>query len=276
VKKLDKKQKVFLYLTPLTVLGDDMAGYWAEEDNMPRKGEWASKDFDNPDVISAYTNFIRDMIKRFHPDFLGYAIEVNNYAKNKPTKWNKFLKFAKQVYTTLKAENPNLPIFVSVAIDEFEQENQKQAIQDILPYSDYLAVSTYPYIFGYADPYKLPKDYFSRVVSLSPQKPFVVAETGFIAENMDAFGVKVQGNQKWQNKYLEILLAESQKSQAKFVNWFVSRDYDPLFEKIKVMKVSHEILDLFKVYKDTGLVDGKGKRRMALETWKQWFVLPKK
>lgn len=84
------------------------------------------KDFDDPDVITAYINYCRDMIKRFKPDYMAYWIEVHYVATKKPSQWPGFLKFAKEVYTTLKAENPSLPIFVSFSMDQFWQDERNQ------------------------------------------------------------------------------------------------------------------------------------------------------
>lgn len=276
-QKRNSKQKVFLYLNPLTVTADGLANYWGEESNMERPGKWKEKNFDDPEVLTAYLNFCRDLIQRLRPDFMGYGIEVNGLLKNKPEQWPKFVPFARQVYTTLKAENPNLPIFVSIQIDTvWEDPKNEKAISDILPYTDYLAVSTYPYFAGYDDPRKLPRDYFSKIAALAPGKPFAVAETGFIAEDMQAFGVKARGRAEWQNQYMQFLLEESNRLNAQFVVWFVPRDYDLLFEKLKSFGASAEVLDLFKIWKDTGLVDEKGKRRAAFETWKQWLGLARK
>lgn len=277
VQKRNPNQKVFLYLNPLAVTADGLANYWGETSNMERPGKWKDKDFDDPEVRTAYLNFCRDLIQRLRPDFMGYGIEVNGLLKNKPQQWPKFVQFAKQVYTTLKAENPNLPIFVSIQIDTvWEDKNNEKAISDILPYTDYLAVSTYPYFSGYDDPRKLPRNYFSRIAALAPGKPFAVAETGFIAEDMQAFGVKAHGREERQNQYMQFLLEESNRLNAKFVVWFVPRDYDPFFEKVKSSGASAEVLALFKIWKDTGLVDGKEKGRAGLETWKQWLALPRK
>ena len=278
VQKLNKEQKVLLSVTPLPVSRDGLAGHWAQETNMPRQGKWKDKDFDDPEVLAAYLNFCRDLIRRFHPDFMVYGIEVNLLANKKPQQWSKFVPFIGQVYKTLKAENPNLPLMLSVQIDEFwlNEKNQRKAVAEILPYSDYVAVSTYPYIFGHADPNAIPKGFFSQVAALAPHKPFAVAETGFIAEDMHAFGLKRQGSEEGQDAYVNLLMKECDKLNARFVVWFVSRDYDALFEKVKALGAGSDVLELFKLWKDCGLADGKYNPRKALSTWDQWLKLPKK
>jgi hypothetical protein len=202
---------------------------------------------------------------------------VNALYKEQPKEWPRFVNLAKEVYTTLKGENPNLPIFVSFYLDYFlnDERKQREAISQILPYTDYVAVSTYPYL-DQADPNKLRKDHFSKIAALAPNKPFAVAETGYIAKDLDAFGLKVQGNEEWQNDYLKFLLNECNKLNAKFVIWFVPRDYEPFFQKIKAMKVGKQLEDLFKIWKDTGVLDEKGNKRKAFYTWEQWHHLPKR
>lgn len=62
----------------------------------------------------------------------------------------------------------------------------------------------------------------------------------------------------------------------KFVNWFVPRDYDAYFEKVKQLAPSPDIVELFKVWKNAGLLDKDGRRRRAFETWERWLKLPRR
>jgi len=157
--RLQGDLKVYLAITPLSKIRDGLASYWGEKEDMERPGDWKNKDFDDPDVIAAYTNFCRYMIKKFQPDFMAYGIEVNLLALHNAPAFDKFLVLAERVYKTLKEENPELPIFLTIDIDSFyeNEEKQREAVEKLLPYTDYIAVSSYPFTYK-ADPKELPED----------------------------------------------------------------------------------------------------------------------
>lgn len=271
-------QKVLISVSPITVHAEGLGGYWAEKHNMPRPGQWKNKDFDDPKVITAYTNFASDLVRRLRPDFLAYGIEVNDLVKDAPAKWPKFLRLAKVVYAALKAENPKLPIFVSLQADDFwaDPVKQSRAIAQILPYSDYVAVSAFPYLGRYPDPRGIPKDYFSRIAGLAPGKPFLVAATGFPARNLTVLGTRIPGREDWQETYIKFLLTEAQRLHAKSVVWFVPRDYDPLMERLKALHVPQQTLDLYAAWQADGLTSARGTARQALETWMEWRGRPRR
>lgn len=265
------RAKIFLYISPVN--GEEgLEGHWAKDGHLPRPGKWQAKDFDDPEAITAYLNFTRDMIAYFSPDFLAYGVEVNFLAKH-PERWRKFLVMAREIYTRLKAAYPRLPVFVSWQIDEHwaNLEIQQPALKQILPYTDYLAVSTYPYFYHYFNPANIPSNYFSGVAALAPQKPFAVAETGFIAEDYAALGVKGAGSAEWQNQYLAFLFAESNKLKAEFIVWYVPIDYDCFWNKIKLLKPFIPQVELYRVWRDAGLLDGAGRPRPAWATWMEWL-----
>lgn len=276
-RKRSPGQKVFLSLSPMTVQAEGLAGYWGAKGNMPRPGPWQRKDFDDPEVITAYTNFCGDMIRRLKPDFMAYGIEVNSLVKEAPNEWPKFVKLARVVYAALKAEHHSLPIFVSLQLDYFwaDEARQRKAVGEILPYTDYIAVSSYPYVDRYPDPREIPADFFAASAGLAPKKPFAVAETGFTATPVHARGARIRGREDWQDAYVRRLLADSQRLHAQFVVWFVPRDYDALLERLKTLHVSSSTLDLFGIWKSTGLVNAQGTPRKALETWTDWFKRPR-
>jgi hypothetical protein len=272
--KKDDNRKVFLYMTPLNVHVDNVAGYWGIE----KRSKWFPTDLKDPRLTLAYLNFCQNLIDRFKPDYLAYGIEVNALAARHPARWPMFLELAKTIYSSLKANNPQLPVFMSLNTNSFWEnpERQTRIIQQILSYSDYLALSAYPYLSKPSAPSQLPKDYFSRIRSLAPNKPFVIAETGYPAQKGTLDSRIVRGNQPMQDHYLKFALQESQELNAEFLVWFVHRDYDPLVKKVVAAELSDEMVELFKMRKDTGLLDQNGRRRRALQTWTNWYHLPLK
>lgn len=266
-------QKVYLALTPLVSGRDGLALYWGEQENLPMPEGWSGKSFDDPEVISAYTNYCRSMIQEFHPDYLAYGIEVNILAKKDPEEFEKFTILARQVYTTLKEENPDLPVFQTFHIDTYagDPQLQQEAISRLLPYTDYVAVSTYPFTYR-EDPDDLPHDWFEQMHALAPEKPFGVAETGFSAEDVDLqkYRFSVKGSPERQSRYVALLLDNAGRLDARFVIWFVPEDYDPLWDKLHAMGAD----ELVKLWKDCGLADSSQNPRPSLSVWDAWYRLP--
>ena len=264
---------VYLAVTPLKLTRNDIAVYWGGDAAGEKK--WKSRALDDPETILAYTRFCRRMIRAFKPDCFAYGIEVNMLAEANPGRFKQFLVLAKQVYETLRAENPDLPIFLTVQIDLYHKHRarQRRAIAELLPYSDFIAVSTYPYMEGYS-PQTLPKEWFADVAAIDPEKPFAIAETGFIAEESyrNWLGVKtVEGTEEAQAAYVRLLLQCADRQRARFVVWFFPQDLDEFWRG----QTNPAVKWFVKIWRDTGLVDGSGREREALKEWDRWLQQPR-
>jgi hypothetical protein len=278
VNRLKKGHEVYVAVAPLSSDRYTLAGYWSDKTGMERPATWKNKDFDDQEVITAYTNFCQDLIDRFDPDYFNYGVEVNDTWKsvNDPN-FTEFLYFAESVYTALKKEYPGLPVFVSFIKNSKDlDETQVTINKKILHFSDYMAVSTYPFwdsAYGpdVADPADLPEDWFSSMAALAPDKPFAVAETGYIAEDLiiEEYNCHIQGREDLQEEYVKFLLESAHELDAEFVIWFVPRDYDQGYERIKTWGLPPWI----KIWRDCGLIDGEGNLRMSLTIWDAWLHL---
>ena len=271
-------QRIYLALTPLAQDRRSLADNWGAESREPRPGAWAARDFGDFEVLVAYYNFCREMIRRFQPDYFAYAIEANLWAdETDPDRFSAFWGFSAWIYQGLKAEFPELPIFLTVVADDDARfARQWPYTATLLGSSDLVAVSSYPYFYPdlAGDPASIPDDWFSRIRDLAPGKPYAVAETGYIAEDL-SFPVGpgsvhvVPGDAAWQDQYLQFVMTDAVNASAAFVIWFVSIDYDALWEKIST---DPQTPSIFLLWKDTGLIDETFTARPALFTWDVWLA----
>jgi len=272
VPKVEQK-KVFISATPLNGDKNGPAPYAGVADFDPRFLAWKNRELDDPSLIRAYLAWCRSLIARYRPDYFAYAMEANAVARH-PQAWKKFLVFCKEIYVALKKENPTLPLFVTLNVEtayEAEQVTiQRKAIAQVLGCSDLTALTCLPYV-SQSNPAKLPKDYFSAMAALAPGKPLAITETAFLAEDLTVTGFERTGKVLWQQEYVKFLFAEAARLNAKLVVWMVPRDYDELWAKAGPLAP-----EFFKLFKDTGLLEGDGTPRKAFDVWQQWFKLPRK
>ncbi|WP_437547252.1 hypothetical protein WME97_44840 [Sorangium sp. So ce367] len=276
VAQIPAGHKVYVGLTPLDDSRTKLADYWGDMEHMPLPGEWAGYALDAPQVITAYINFCEAAVGHYKPDYLGIGIEVNLLKKQNPSAWPAYLTLHKKTYEALKQKHPTLPVFASVtAVDllkgwtDADHEAQMQALAELLPYTDHLALSFYPYMSAYlANP--VPAGTFDQLAALAPGKPMLIAETGFPAQSTElpSSGLTFEGTEAKQDAWLSLVLAEADKRKMPMVVNFVARDYDALWTAAGGG-------DLLAVWRDTGLYAEDGSARKALASWKDWLGQPR-
>lgn len=276
---------VFLAIDSLNAMRTGLAGNWTDSGEQPRTSPWDGRDFDSPEVITAYTNFALDLIERFRPAYFNYATEASELILRKDqnqnpdlTTFNRFKIFARDVYTRIKQVYPDLKLTVSIAMKTPGSEEMrliKQEIAAILPYVDVIGVSVYPYVFynhaGREDPDNLPADWLSQIKQVAPGKPVVITETGWIAQPLQiaTYGIDIAGSEDSQRRYVEALLAESEQLDVEFIIWWSLIDFQALWEGALGKD------DIAAIWRDIGLYDEQLQARPALSVWQQYLQRPK-
>ena len=258
----------YLSVTPMSFMRDSLAAYRGTTGGMDLPAPWDAYSFDNQDVIDAYINHCENMIDIFDPDFMTYTIEANILADKAPSAWPAYVTLVQNVYPALKSSHPYLPLIITLQADFYHAASSTQDvyISQILPYTDYISVSTYTFTNGYT-PVTLPSDWFSVMSDLSPGKPFAVGETSWPAETLTApYPIDIPATEQDQAEYVARLLADADDLDAKFVSWFFTRDFDDFWESdLQYLPEA----PLVRIWKDTGLCDGQGNPRPGLDVWRE-------
>lgn len=267
--------KVYLALTPLNNGRSDIAGYRAEQENLPLPEPLVGKALDDAVVVKAYLEYCRRAIEYFKPDYLTIGIEVNELFHNKRSKWDAYTRLHRQVYEALKRENPRLPICVSFTLHNMlnpewkDREQMLAEMKKLMSHSDLVGVSFYPFMamLGSRMDYCLSwlSDNFDEF-----KKPYAITESGQPAEPvvLKSLGFTIPASLKRQSEVLEKLLSFAHERQFEFLIWFLARDYDGLWEKIRA-----EAPEFFVVWRDCGLLDGDGRERAAYKVWRSYLEL---
>lgn len=275
-KALSADRTTLVSITPIDISRSRLAPYFSPEGVVPLPEPWSEYTFDHPDVKTAFLNYARNTIDFFDPDYLVIGIEVNGLLNNAAEKWSAYLRLHRYVYTVLKIEFPRLPIMVSmIGIDllegasDVDHQAQIQGLDAILPYSDFFALSLYPFMSSFVTD-TIPDDLFTRLRALS-DKPMAVAETGYPAQPFTITfpdgPLIFEGTPAKQDQYLRLLFDSAQSLAFRFVVNFVLRDYDAIWEQLG----RDETLA---IWRDTGIYDEAGVIRPAGQRWLDWLDLP--
>ncbi len=269
--------RTYLALSPLNGVRDGLAEYWGSAPNQPLVAPWDTREFDDPDVVTAYTNFATDLIQRFDPEYFNLGIEVSELAINDSAAYDRLVTFTAAVSGALKSQFPDVQLMISVALkspSSAEAATIRAELPRIIQHVDVVGVSVYPYIFfdhaERGDPANLPANWLSQVATLAGGKPVAIAETGWAAETLTipAFGVDIASNAANQDAYLNALFAAAESLDAEFIVWFSLVDFDALWNGVLAQDpVAH-------IWRDTGLYDEALNPRPALQTWMNQLALP--
>jgi hypothetical protein len=264
---------VYLAVTPISQGRDGLAGYRNDlGPNQPLPPPWNTYEFDSPPVIDAFTAYCEDLIELFDPDYFAYAIEANMLRRLAPGEWSDFVYLAGEVYSAVKFNHPSLPVFVTVNAESYyvDSVDQEIAIGQLMDYSDMMALSTYPFAWPLSDPADLELDYFSTIHDIAPWLPFAIAETAWPAEDVDLpYPTFIPASPAEQALYVERLMEECERKNARFLCWFFTRDFDLLWETDLQFD---QDADLIRLWRDTGLIDGDGFEREAMGVWRQALI----
>ncbi len=270
---------VFLAIDSLNSARDGLTLYWGDTQNMPLSGEWANRSWSSPEVITAYINFASDLIDRFQPTHFEYATEISELILNKPEVFADYLVFSETIYTALSQSYPDLKLITSVAMKSpasNEMQMIKGSMVDIMPFTDVLGISIYPYAFfahaDKGDPENLPANWLTQASQIANGKPMAISESGWIAEDLDikakTYTVSETSDTTKQAAYASLLLESANDLDMEFVIWWAVTDYDVLWTDTLGQNL------LAKIWKDIGLYDESQVARPALTVWDSWLNKP--
>jgi len=258
----------------LDLTRSDLATDW---DGAERTGSFETLTFSDPLVLQAYSNWLELIIESLSPNWLNFAIEFSDLAHLSPESWSDGAELLCSLYTRLKTNHPDLQVFFSVALKHPNSDEARSiatALTAVETCTDYAAASTYGYIFyGHPDsgnPDNLPENWLSQIQDLIPNKPVLIAETAWLAEdlNIDIWNISVTSSSAFQRRYVELLLAEANTLDAVLVTWWCAVDFDALWQNVLNSD------PLASIWRDTGFYDENVNARPSLEVWSEWLDLP--
>ncbi|HOX42409.1 MAG TPA: hypothetical protein PK668_02370 [Myxococcota bacterium] len=213
---------------------------------------WSAECYDfssAPDAAgrrAAYLAYVDWMVRRFQPDWVNVAIEMNLFSTCPAQAWDALVEVERAAYAAAKAARPSVVAFPSIQIDALHGYSegfcpsgqtreacfeanlaQLQGLE-----MDRFALSTYPHLIPELSRVEdLPADWFTRAASRLGLAP-VVGEVGWLAS--DAVGLHptgcltaLEGDPGAQAAYFTRLLDDAQAAGMELVTWWSDRDLVP-------------------------------------------------
>ena len=223
-------------------------------------------------IEDAYFNHVSYLVDAFQPAYLVYSIESNELLNNSPELWDTFRLVMNAVRIRLKAKYPTLKMSESVTLHNWFEPTVDDAtayineIKDLVSTMDFAAISFYPFFKGLNKQKAFQKafDFLHEQTDL----PIAFAETNHLANDLEieSFGLNIKSSEKEQVEYLKTLFLNAHQHNYAFVIWWAYRDFDKLWETFPP-----ELMDLGKIWRDTGLQDENGNDRKAMKLWLEIF-----
>ena len=265
---------VYVAVTPTTKdrygLALSCGGREGEESPAPFSGA----NLDHPDVIKAYINYVRRVVGFFQPRYINIGIEISELSLSRPDEWGHFATLFTRTYDTIKASYPQLQIGAEFVLQSLITARVAQQVKSVVEKSDYLGLSFYPYgsSFGVyygasplpagTDEWRTPLEWVRQYTN----KPLAICETGYITQPLQLQDPPLQfpGSETLQRDFLTDIVQITKRDSYLFVVWFISVDYDRLYEK---MPSGSEGLLL---WMHAGLFDKNLNPKPALSVWQQF------
>lgn len=190
----------------------------------PMPADLRAKDFDDPEFIERFTEFILEVLDRYPVDYLSIGNEVNDYFVYHREEIPAYKSFFLAVRDRIHQEYPDIKVAMTFAFHDAERTNALDII-DELNLGDFLPLTLYLYSSPFnfdRDPAEL-ESYLDRILDLAGDTPVAFAEIGWnTAESLS-------GNEDDQERFLReaFRLLSLNRERIEFLAWFNLHDSDP-------------------------------------------------
>jgi hypothetical protein len=190
------------------------------------------------------------------PEYLGFGVEVNIFAKSNPEGYAEFVPFYDEVYWAVKDASPTTKVFTVFQLEQMKgldgglfggvndpEQSTWETIDDFE--NDLVVFTTYPCLI-YKDPAEIPDNYYSEIMSYT-SKPVAFSEMGWYRDNITGW----ESSAKEQVEFIEFYQNNTGMLPLEFSTW--SFLYDP---------------DTFVPFDSMGLLEDGEPTSAALDAWK--------
>ncbi len=204
------------------------------------------------DMVDVLVSYVND----YDPEYLGFGVEVNIFAKSNPEGYAEFVPFYNEVYSAVKDANPSTKVFTVFQLEQMKgldgglfggvndlDQSTWETIDDFE--TDLVVFTTYPCLI-YKDPSEIPSNYYSEILSYT-SKPVAFSEMGWYRNDIEGW----ESSMEEQVEFIEFYWNATETLPLEFSTW--SFLYDP---------------DTFQPFDSMGLIEDGEITSDALDAWK--------
>lgn len=235
--------------------------------------DWTAS-FANPDVRTAFTNYVLWILRTFKPRYLGLGSEINTYADAYPDDFPNYVSLYHELYAQIKAESPETQVFVTFQWEDLNNlianGNEGRAAHDtnwdqveiFEPNLDLWVISSYPFV-AFPDGRQIPSDYYTPLLTRTT-KPLAVAEGGIPSVTQGP----ISGSEEGQVDYLKAI-DDQIGSRLSFWIYLLLSDLDPTSWNPGMAQngTSQEDINTLGWFVSVGLTGADGAAKSGMTVW---------
>lgn len=268
--KTSEGMPIFLALTPLNFGRNGLAAAWTDAgEGQALSAYWKDKPLNDPEVITAFINYVLLGVEFFDPAYLAIGIESNILISQQPLMWAEYLELNAAIYSAVKEIHPDLSVFSTIQYEHLRGiesdakatvAQQQPGVAALMEHSDLMALSTYRY--GFVHPNPPSSDYLDMALSFG--KPVAIAESGASSAGVMIGLIPLPSSEQTQTDFTSMLLQAAHDHDMPFlINW-VSIDFDGM-----LTAMPSDVRQIAKAWVYTGLETYDGDPKPVLEDWRR-------
>ena len=202
-------------------------------------------------MIDAIVSYVTN----YEPEYLGFGVEINTFAKTNPEGYAEFVPFYDEVYVAVKEAHPSTKVFTVFQLEQMKgldgglfggvndlEQSTWETLDDFK--TDLAVFTTYPCLI-YRDPSDIPVDYYSEITEYT-SKPIAFTEMGWYREDITGWESSVEK----QAEFIAFYFNATAELTVEFETWSF------LFDQ-----------DTFVPFKSMGLLQIGETTSVALDAW---------
>jgi len=195
------------------------------------------------DIIVSY-------VTNYEPEYLGFGVEINTFAKTNPEGYAEFAPFYDEVYVAVKEACPSTKVFTVFQLEQMKgldgglfggvndpEQSTWETLDDFK--TDLAVFTTYPCLI-YGDPSDIPFDYYTEITEYT-SKPIAFTEMGWYREDITGWESSVEE----QAEFIEFYFNATVDLEVEFETWSFLYDQDTFvpFKSMGLLQIGETTSD---------------------------------
>ena len=172
----------------------------SDSDNLRKAG----RSMTEPAIQTLYRQWVKALVTRYHPAAIGLAVETNLIrSAAPPALYAAIVSAANAAAIDVRSVDATIPRFITVQVEHawgrLAGTNQFAGVeQDFrdFPFTEWLGLSSYPYLGGFSEPSQVPDDWYTRPLG-GPTIPTLVTEGGWSSATTPSFQGTPERQARW-------------------------------------------------------------------------------